>query len=352
MSYHVVNSHNSWSKLEEVWLGDVYPASWYDHLESEVRDCFYEITEKTQQDLKIIENKLKEFGVTVCRPSYKCIEDFLQHDQTLKKPEITPRDYYLVAGQKIYAKRSWTRLNPWQAHLDRYDEQNPGCVQNVLHTNKLGITGASTVRVGVDLFIDLGPKDPDIKKAIVEIYNKNFQKLFTDYRVNLLFNGGHMDGCFAVLQPDLILASSHYDGYDKTFPDWKIINCGHPEFHNHRERSGPWHNGTWWLPGMKYSHAFNEHVIKHAQTWVGNYTETFFEVNCLVIDENNVMVLGENEAIQRRLESHGITTHNVPFRTRTFWDGGMHCLTLDIRRQSKIENFFPDRNNTEIIIYD
>jgi hypothetical protein len=28
-----INNHNSWDTLEEVWLGDVYPAEWYDHLE-------------------------------------------------------------------------------------------------------------------------------------------------------------------------------------------------------------------------------------------------------------------------------------------------------------------------------
>jgi len=28
----IINSSNSWSSLKEVWLGDVYPADWYDHL--------------------------------------------------------------------------------------------------------------------------------------------------------------------------------------------------------------------------------------------------------------------------------------------------------------------------------
>jgi len=43
----LINSHNSWSRLEEVWLGDVYPATWYDHLDSQVRDVFHQLTEIT-----------------------------------------------------------------------------------------------------------------------------------------------------------------------------------------------------------------------------------------------------------------------------------------------------------------
>jgi hypothetical protein len=348
----VVNSHNSWGKLEEVWLGNIYPSSWYDHLESEVRDCFYELTENTQHDLNIIENKLKQFGITVCRPHYSRIEDFLDANDTLIKPEITPRDYYVTLGNVLYANNFWRKTSPWQQHLDRYCAIDPTCVQNILQNSDLHINGAYTVRVGKDLFVDLGSMDPEKKPKLIESFKKDFLPLLDDYRVNLLFNGGHIDGCFAVLQPGLILASSYYKNYKETFPGWEIINCDRPEFYNHKKfRSVPENNGKWWLPGSNKK-SFNNYVLQHAQNWIGNYTETFFEVNCLVVDEKNVIILGENEAIQRKLECHGITTHSVPFRTRTFWDGGMHCLTLDIRRQSKIEDLFPDRSNTKITIYD
>ena len=50
-----INSFTNWGRLEEVWLGDCYPAHFYDHLESEVRDTFYEITQTTQEDLAVIQ---------------------------------------------------------------------------------------------------------------------------------------------------------------------------------------------------------------------------------------------------------------------------------------------------------
>ena len=46
-----------------MWLGDCYPAHFYDHLNSEVRDVFYELTENTQHDLNIIQKKLEEFDI-------------------------------------------------------------------------------------------------------------------------------------------------------------------------------------------------------------------------------------------------------------------------------------------------
>ena len=49
-----VNSYTNWGKLKEVWLGDIYPSHFYDHLESQVRDVFYELTENTKQDLAVI----------------------------------------------------------------------------------------------------------------------------------------------------------------------------------------------------------------------------------------------------------------------------------------------------------
>ena len=87
-----VNSYTNWGRLEEVWLGDCYPAHFYDHLESEVRDVFYEITQKTQEDLAVIQRKLEEFNIVVQRPVYDHVDNFLTHNDSLTKPEICPRD--------------------------------------------------------------------------------------------------------------------------------------------------------------------------------------------------------------------------------------------------------------------
>jgi len=341
-----INSYTNWGRLEEVWLGDCYPAHFYDHLESEVRDVFYEITEKTQEDLSIIQRKLEEFGVVVQRPRYNNITQFLNDNDQLAKPEICPRDHYLVAGNKLIGT-DW--YNMWAHALDQY-RADPG--SSVLHSilaNRLGqVCGANTVRVGRDIYLDLfhGYNQQSTLDQRMDEYQRRVAPYFQDYRVHLLFNGGHIDGCFAAVNPGLLLTSMYFNNYDQTFPDWQKINIVSPEFLKHQTRKTPTSNGRWWKTTTSPSKAFNDHIIAHALDWVGNYTETYFEVNCLVIDQKNIFMLGENEKVFREFERHGITAHSLPFRTRTFWDGGLHCLTLDIRRQDSMIDLFPNRDQT------
>lgn len=326
--HKIINSHDGWSKLEEVWLGDVYPQSWYDHLPSAVRDVFYEITETTQQDLAVIQRKLEEFGVVVRRPEYQSIDLFVDSQGMLVKPEICPRDTFLTVGTTLLTPHKITPA--WQSVLNNYDQQQirPGATHIV--------NGANVVRVGQDIIIDTDIFDqPAIDAAV-----------FGDYRITWEKNGGHMDGCFAVLQPGLILANHYYDGYERNFPDWQCIFLDQPSYWQHRKSppQGGEYNGKFYAEGVELNQAFNQHVVAHAQNWVGDYTETYFELNCLCLDPNNVMMLGYNEALEKTLNGHGICVHWVPFRCRGFWDGGMHCITLDIRRRSTARNYFPDRS--------
>lgn len=357
----LVGSYDNWSKLEEVWLGDVYPASWYDHLPTEVRDCFQELTERTKQDLNFIQQKLESLGVKVCRPYYESIDHYIDyHTQQLIKPEICPRDLYVTIGQTLFAQKEHpAQSNPWQKHIDYYVEQGSQ-VEKILSEDHLSLSGSNIVRAGRDLYFDLvhsidkNYNDPDTRSKLVETFEQKFSNKFKDFRLHLLFNGGHVDGCFALLKPGVILGSVYFDEYKKTFPGWELLNISNPEFRNHnnwQKSHGRELNGKWWLEDLTHSKAFNDHVIKHAQTWIGDYTETFFEVNCLVVDDKNVVIPGENKKVFSALEKLGITAHSVPFRTRTFWDGGMHCITLDIRRQGKCVDLFPGRKENKLTIY-
>ena len=338
-----VNSHTNWSHLEEVWLGDCYPAHFYDHLESEVRDVFYEITEKTQADLAVIQRQLKEFGVTVQRPCYHSIDQYVDPNEQLIKPHICPRDYFLVYGNNFYSRPGQDR-KPWQTVLDYY-QKDPRC-RSIDRGDQSPVTGANTVRAGRDIYVDLGYYDC--------VDTDYVDHLFQDYRLHKLWNGGHIDGCFAVARPGLLITSEYYSDYDRTFPGWERINISEPEFQQYqlKKRSNPDHNGQWYVnQETNGNKKFNEHIIKHAQDWVGDYTETYFEVNCLVLNETNIMMLGNNEGMARELERRGMTVHWAPFRTRTFWDGGLHCITLDIRRRDSMIDLFPERRNQAVFEY-
>jgi hypothetical protein len=326
----IINSHDSWSPLEEVWLGDVYPAAWYDHLEPEVRDVFYRLTEITKADLTDIERVLQNFGVMVQRPKYACIDDFVQ-DGNLVKPQICPRDRYLVVGNQLLTPYNDSKA--WRHTYDRYR----GDTRCQIVTGGSGhiINGANVVRVGKDIIIDR------------DCFDFVYDGQFDDYRVHIVANGGHMDGCFAILKPGLILANHYFDDYERNFPGWELIMLDDPTYGAAPSRgylqNYPVYNGKFWNTTVGTTHSFNQHIIDHALDWVGCYTETYFELNCLVIDTENVVMLAENHELAETLQRHGITVHWVPFRARSFWDGAMHCLTLDIRRRSSILDYFPGR---------
>lgn len=326
-----INSHDSWSPLQEVWLGDVYPAHWYDHLESAVRDVFHELTAITQQDLDLIQRRLQDFGVTVRRPVYQNQDDFIDHSGMLVKPQICPRDHFVVIGNELIGQPG--QSTAWQTHIDRY-LTDPGSRFSV--TNQACINGANVVRAGLDIIIDR------------DVFAYEYRGEWPSYRVRTVSNGGHMDGCFAILRPGLILANHYYQDYDTTFPGWQIIQLDDPTYHAAPslgyQQPYPVYNGKFWDTAVGTNRAFNQHIIDHALDWVGCYTETFFELNCLVIDPANVIMLAENETLARDLEQHGITAHWVPFRARSFWDGAMHCLTVDIRRHSAIVDYFSERH--------
>lgn len=322
----IINSHNSWSKLEEVWLGDVYPARWYDHLPQETQDVFYKLTEITKEDLQTIQNTIESFGVRVRRPTYKNINSYIELDGQLRKPQICPRDQFIVLGNSLIAHNGHTMA--WQQVLDEYD-QDKTC--KVLLTNNEQLNGANIVRLNERLIID----SPRPKKNQVAKADKVINDCIKNYKVDFVYNGGHLDACFAILKPGLILASKYFPDYDKFFPGWQKIILEEPEFAMHIKQQATTGNNKWWLPSFEHNQSFNDHIIQHAHDWVGNYTETYFELNCLVIDESNIIMLGENLALEKTLKKHAINITWAPFRTRSFWDGGLHCLTVDIRRNSK-----------------
>lgn len=325
-----VNSHDSWSTLQEVWLGDVYPASWYEHLASEVRDVFQQLTQITQEDLGSIQRCLESFGVTVRRPVYANMEHYVR-DGHLVKPQICPRDNFLVVGNVLHchahARRSW---QPW---IDVYlsDFRSQVCTNHIdfLH-------GANVVRIGRDIIWDQ------------DVFEHDAAGLWPNLRVHIVRNGGHMDGCFAILRPGLILANHYWQDYERTFPGWEIIQLDDPSYaaapSTGYQQPYPIYNGKFWDTTVGANRSFNQHIIDHALDWVGCYTETYFELNCLVIDPNNVVMLAENAVLAEDLARRGITVHWVPFRARSFWDGAMHCLTVDIRRDSSMIDYFPERD--------
>lgn len=338
--------HNNWDPLEEIWLGDVWPEHFYDDLEPDIRDSFRILTQWTKEDLNAIQNKLEEFNVKVLRPKIdgeKFLYTLENEDKNLLKPPICPRDTNGVVGNKLYT--SHVNDPCYESLLSRYS--------NVVDKNDPRapiFIGANSVKLGKDLIFDFvqQPNKDKIFKNLKNFLNF-FVPEFSDYRLHYSSNGGHVDSCFMPVKPGLVLTTFYWKSYETTVPGWKCINIKDPSYITLNKKikqngaNRQWLNFVEELPPH-----FNKFVYQKCKSWIGNYKETFFEVNMIMIDENNMLCFDTakaNEPVYEELDKHGVKCHIVPWRTRGFWDGGLHCITLDIRRKAVLQDYWPERGS-------
>lgn len=333
----MINSNFSFTPLKELWIGDCYPDSFYNHLPNDIADPFRQITEWTKEDLSSLQRFLESKGIVVQRPVFSNIENYLTQEDQLVKPPITPRDDYLVLGDTLYSLHNHCKIDPWIDCIEFYKKHNYN-VQTPINQPINCLAPPSVVRIGRDLYVDV-----ESHKNMWGFVCETLIELSKDYRINICNTNGHSDGVFCALQPGLIVSTHYKTDYGQSFPNWKVIKIP-KHLHNFRNPK----NWSVDSPLIDYNSSFSNHIVNNAQNWVGNYKETVFEVNMLVIDQQNVICMKEYEPLFRELEKHGITAHVFDFRCRNFWDGGWHCLTLDIHRADSKLDLFPERGENGI----
>ena len=200
------------------------------------------------------------------------------------------------------------------------------------------ISGPSLVRVGKDLFVDVYTHSNVwgfICQWMVEASK--------EYRINVSNTNGHSDGVFCPVARGLIASTYYKTDYSQSFPGWEIFQI--PEELNNFNHGKNWLTNN---PSIDNNKAFSQHILDIANTWVGNFSETVPEVNMLVLDEKNVVAMKEYAPLTEWLDKRGITVHCFDLRTRSFWDGGWHCLTLDIHRDDNKTDLFPERGENGV----
>ena len=335
--FTTISSHSQFQPLKEVMIGGVYPESFFDHYKNETQDIMCLINEYTQSDLKQIKNVLEKFEVNIVEPRFTKIDDYLDTQDNLIRPPITPCDYYIALNDTLYVVPQYeSGIDPFQHALDRWTANNQKVV--VLDRNKpdpmVYCSFASIIRLGKDIIVDFDATDATRKKYCNEYINE----LSKQYRVHASTTGDHLDSVFCPIRPGVIL-SSHYHTNQELFTDWKVIQLSDsPSAERHPTFIEP---AQWWLPGVDYMH-YNENVLDVARSWLGKPIETVFDVNNLVINENHVIMSDCDDDTAMQLEQSGIIVHLVELKTKFFWDSGLHCLTRDIYRSGDKEDYWPD----------
>lgn len=374
--------HQHWDPLRVCVVGRSYPPeSYYWIQKPHVRDLFEKIAQETEEDYQNIIKKLQSFDVEILRPD---IQEFDPEHGQIPVPPMNPRDTMIMIGETFYHAGSsydakWREFyrdikDPQWAWYDTYDDfchsAEPWQIAEVtnfpdiplmvmqpeyrkieqqikVNGNRLKsnfdnfINGAMVSRIGRDLYFSTENYQQD-QAVLLQKINQELPS----YRNHIVNTGGHGDGTYCPVAPGLIISLKDVPTYAKTFPDWEVLYLPNQSwnqvqpFLDLKKKN----RGRWWIPGFEYDDDVIEMVETWINHWVGYVEETVFDVNMLIIDPKNVMVFNENQQVFRALDRYGITPHVVPFRHRYFWDGGIHCVTLDLDRQGYRQDFFPDRD--------
>lgn len=391
------NVWNKWGKLKTVVLGNNYNSDFFQDIKnSRIRSALQRIADETQEDLENYKKVLTDFGCNVLQPTMDHSDSIMNYvnekgsirgTQGVPRAPLQPRDGAFVAGNKLFflgteretqiilenynredtvtfnffipfTKEKWQEMSgqSWGDYSDYKNDPNhflklPIEIQQEIRQyqkfSQIEIGAPSYTVVGRDIYVDQG--DSAIAKELVDLLSNNFPNL----RLNKLYHGGHSDGCFHTLKPGAILSLEEIQTYENTFPGWDV--CYLPDqswdkvkgFLKLKDQVG----GKWWVPGEEDNNEFTNFVETWLQDWVGYAEESVFDVNVLVLDEHHVCVNNMNPTVIDFLKKHNMEPIHVPWRHRYFWDGGLHCITLDLEREGVQEDYFPLRGNNGVIDY-
>jgi hypothetical protein len=211
-------------------------------------------------------------------------------------------------------------------------EWDPDCILN-------GASASCIVRVGRDVFFDNSEYlRPDQTKWIVE------NCLGPEYRIHEAVTDGHGDAVFAILKPGVILSSKHDVNLDlaRDFPGWDVLKIWDSsiwaamEVGKFKYETNP---GAWYVQGQTPTAEFTQFVDTYLNKWTGFVAETVFDVNCLVLDEENVIFSAYNKDVFDFCHKHKINPIISELRHSYFWDGGISCCTQDLRRRGGLETY-------------
>jgi len=327
-----IKGYATFDPLKHCWIGSGFKTEWFADLQiyknDKIMDPLKRIAEETEEDYQTLEKILKEAGVRTHRMFLDM--DRYQSLKNIRRPPVCPRDDFAVVGEKIYG---CGKLHQYKEMLEKIDQNDI-----VLDEFGVHVSTAMMCRLGKDIFWDYN--EIFTNKERLQQLARDFENL--GFRVHLSNRGYHQDGAFCVVRPGCIVSLFEIQNYEEQFPGWDV--CYLPDqswdkvspFIKMKNKVG----GRWWLKREEDNEQLIEFVNAWLNDWVGYVEETVFDVNMLSIDQNTVICNNYNKDVFDHFKKHKVEPIVFNFRHRYFWDGGVHCITQDLYREGKMEDYF------------
>ena len=354
-----------WDPLKVCIIGRAYPPEFFSFIaDKKTRSIMERIAIETEEDFQKLKTILESFGVEVLRPNIGSREEHMDGSK-LQPPPVMPRDYTAMIGERFFIDRIPGVFNHYSDICDRITAEG-----NTTSFDT-GINSATTITLGKHLYttgpisdpwdrdiwqvikkpswpddipeehlyrlpaaIKYHPKVLEFRKTQINSYHDKVRKMFPEHHVKCYDLNAHIDGCFCPIRPGLLISLRDIQDHELTFPGWDVIYqddsklASRLEFNDLRAKN----NGKWWLPDVEVDDNFIRFVDTYLDKWTGFVEESVFDVNILMIDQDNAVCSNFNDITLEAMHRHGVNPIKVDFRHRYFWDGGIHCITSDIHR--------------------
>ena len=374
------NLWNKWDPLRVCMLGNNYAPEFFNGVPRRAGDPLKRICEETLEDVEYFKEVLEQFGVTVIQPDMDRSERFIDNPFSVVRGPLMPRDEHLVIGNACYisgddhpaVSEKLRQYGPcedyrntdhphvmteeyydiikgidypsYQDFMDnRFVESyfQPHVWQELCNYKMhSGLNSASTFVLGKHFLIGCPYKNENVYNA--EQINLCLPET-KKFKIVETIMDGHTDGNFHPLKPGCILSLFDVQNYKETFPGWDVCYLAEESWHKvkHWQDLKKANSGKWWLAGEESNTEFTDFVEKWLQDWVGYCEESVFDVNVLMLDEHHCVVNNlNNKKVNAFLKKHKIEPVHVPWRHRFFWDGGIHCITLELIREGTQQDYF------------
>lgn len=336
-------------KMQELWIDP--NLNYYSYVDYKVDE--WKTTER-REDLINLAKLFEELWVHVKRP------DSLNKVQTFKTPEFAgvltpvsnPRDRVFVYGKNIIETPCMIRKRYFENQLlywifqeytnDGYiwisapnppmknerfdfdywldDRDFAGFDENAYD---IAFDAAQLLRIGKDILFNITSYNHELWARWMQ---RLLDRLEPGAKVHKLYrlDDNHIDGVLSVLRPGTFLVNNDYgkrtylknikDYLPEKFKNWEVIFMGDSEENNEN--------------------------LKKKLAPLDSKTTTYLQLcsirgsftNVLSIDENTVMVNEDATNTIRILEDKGFKVVPVRLRHCELYGGGIHCATLDTKR--------------------
>ena len=342
----LVSSYNEWDPLEEVIIGRAENAQIATRDRSlfavEYGECGdipsmptgrypAKCVTETQEQLEALVEFFEKSGVRVRRPDvYDHSKKFGSPDwQTDGQYNYCPRDLFVVQGETIIEAPMTLRARQYETNSFK------PILREYLNSGARWISAPHPLLLDEDYFVNkdrdiaVSENDPIFDAANILRVGKDVLYLVSDsgnrigarwlqnalgseYRVHAiedLYKGTHVDTTLTLVRPGLVVANAERvnpSNLPCIFANWDVIYLD--EVHD-----------------IGYTN------IPYASEWIG--------MNFMMLDPDTAVVDGSQTKLIKELEKRKVNAVPMKLSHARTMGGGFHCVTLDVRRRGKLEDY-------------